>query len=94
MRTFVLTGTCGIPSTAKALAVNFTVVDAAAQGFLKAYAANQSSPTTSVINFLPAVTRANNAIVSLATDASGGIKVENGSSGTVHVIIDVVGYFE
>src|SRR6185295_1130890 len=94
-RTFVLTGSCGVPSTAKAVAINATVVNPTAQGFLTLWPADVSAPLASTINFVPAVnTRANNAIVSLAFDASGGIKVKNGSAGTVDFILDVVGYFQ
>lgn len=95
-RTFVVTGgTCGIPSTAKALAVNITVVGPAATGTLNLFAADISAPATSAISF-PAGTfaRANNAIVNLPLDSSGAIKVSNGSTGTVQFLLDVVGYFQ
>ena len=93
-RTFVLTGTCGVPSTAKALMLNLTVVNPAATGFLTLYPSNQSAPATSTINFVPGIVRSNNATVGLATDASGGITVKNGSVGTVHFVLDVTGYYE
>jgi hypothetical protein len=91
-RTFALSGSCGIPASAKSLALNITVTDQAADGFLKAYPADQAAPDTSVINFVPGYTRANNAVLSI--DATGSVKVENGSVGTVQLLIDVVGYFE
>jgi len=94
-RTFVLAGSCGVPSTAKALAVNVTAVSPTASGLLSLFPADQTVPIASTINFVPAVaTRANNAIISLAGDASGGIKVQNSSTGTVHLLLDVVGYFQ
>jgi hypothetical protein len=93
-RTFVVTGTCGIPITAKALAVNVGVASPAATGFLTLYPADQTAPNTSTINFSPDLVRTNNAIVVLATDGSGGLTVKNGSAGTVHFILDVFGYFE
>jgi hypothetical protein len=40
------------------------------------------------------VTRANNAIVTLAADGTGRIAVLNASTGTVHLLVDVSGYFE
>lgn len=91
-RTFTLAGTCGVPSTAKSLAVNITVTNVTAGGFLKAYPADQTSPNTSVINFNAGNTRANNAILSI--DSTGAIKVENGSAGTLAFILDVVGYYQ
>ena len=45
------------------------------------------------INFTPGVTRANNAIVLLATNG-GTINVKNGSAGSVHFVLDVNGYFQ
>ena len=39
------------------------------------------------------VTRANNSMLQLALDGSGTIKVENRSTGTLDLIIDVNGYF-
>jgi hypothetical protein len=48
----------------------------------------------STINFNTGQTRANNAIVLLATDGTGGLAATNGSNGTVHLILDVAGYFQ
>ena len=94
-RPFVLTGACGVPSTAKALSVNLTVVQPAAIGYLTLFPGNlAASPLVSSINFGPGQTRANNAILELASDGTGGIVVFNGSAGTVHLILDVNGYFE
>ena len=95
-RSFPITGgVCGIPSTANAVSVNLTAVQAAAAGHLTLYPGNAvSSPLVSTINFSPGVTRANNAIVLLATDGIGTIKVKNGSAGAVHFVLDVNGYFQ
>jgi hypothetical protein len=93
-RVFPIVGQCGIPSTAKAVAVNVTGTGSTASGFLRLYAAfPASAPTTSVLNFNAGVARANNAIVGL--NAAGQIAVFNGmASGTTHVVLDVTGYFE
>jgi len=53
-----------------------------------------TSANHDVIDFVAGLTRANNAIVTLANDGSGTVDVFNGSRGTVHVVIDVNGYFE
>jgi hypothetical protein len=46
-----------------------------------------------VLNFAAGVTRSNNAIVALS--AAGEIAVYNGmASGTTHLVVDVMGYFE
>ncbi len=57
------------------------------------FAGNGSANGTSMLNFKPGVTRAGNVISRLATDSSGTVKVDNGSSGTVHLTLDVSGYF-
>ena len=81
-RVFPIVGQCGVPPTAKAVAVNVTVTGSTGGGFLRAYAAFPASvPTTSVLNFNAGATRANNAIVALSPD--GQITVFNGmASGT------------
>jgi N-acetylneuraminic acid mutarotase len=95
-RSFPVTGgACGIPSTAVAVSVNLTAVGAAAAGYLTLFPGDRASaPLASNINFTPGVTRANNAVVPLATDGTGTIKVKNGSVGDVHFVLDVSGYFQ
>jgi hypothetical protein len=95
-RSFPLTGgTCGIPPTALAVSLNLTAVQAAAAGHLTLFAGDATfPPLASSLNFSAGRTRANNAIVPLAADGSGTIKVKNGSAGTVHFVLDVNGYFQ
>ena len=94
IRTVATSGTCGLPSTAKGLAVNMTITGPAAPGFLTLYPADEPSPPlASNINFRPGNTRANNAVLPLAADGTG-LKVYNGSAGTVHFILDVTGWLE
>jgi hypothetical protein len=94
VRVFPAAATCGIPSTAKAISANVTITQPVASGYLTFFPGNATVPITSTINFRPGQTRANNAILPLSTDGLGTIGVLNGSSGTVHVIVDVSGYFE
>jgi len=95
VRVFVVTGLCGVPSTAQALSVNVTVTQPTAAGYLRLLPNNQSTqPLVSSINFALGQTRANNAIALLASDGSGGLQVTNGAAGSVHFILDVNGYFE
>jgi hypothetical protein len=93
-RAFALSGTCGIPPTARALAVNATVFQTTSLGFLQIYPGDAAAPTTSTVNFLPGATRANNAIVPLASDGTVTLKARAGTTQPVHFILDVVGYFE
>ncbi len=57
------------------------------------YPGTATLPGTSSLSFSAGQTRANNAVLGLATDGSGTFRVFNGSAGTVHVIVDVNGYF-
>jgi hypothetical protein len=95
-RRFPVTGAaCGIPSTARAVSVNLTAVEPETRGNLTLYPGDgDGPPLASHINFTPGVTRANNAVVPLATDGTGTIKVRNGSAGAVHFVLDVNGYFQ
>ena len=92
-RTFPIVGGCGVPSAANAVSGNVTVVSPTAAGFVVAYPGNLAVPQTNVISFRASQTRANNAVVSLATDGTGTIRTWNGSVGTVHFILDINGYF-
>jgi hypothetical protein len=85
---------CGIPSGATSVSANLAVTDPTGAGDLTVYPADETQPLASSLNFTTGQTRANNAILRLATDGSGAVKVFNGSVGTVHVIIDVNGYFQ
>ena len=93
-RAFALAGSCGVPATAKALAVNVTVTQGASFGYLTLSAADQQSGGTSTIDFSPGRTLANNAFVRLSEEGTGSIAVLNGSSGPVQLILDVTGYFQ
>jgi hypothetical protein len=93
VRLFTVSGTCGIPASAHAISVNATVVPTAS-GFFVLYPGNESNPGTSNLNFTAGRIRANNAVVRLATDQSGGLNAMNGSVSTNHFILDVNGYFQ
>ncbi len=86
---------CGIPSTAAAVSVNLTVVAPTGAGYVTAFAGDGSLPIASTINFLPGQTRANNAIlpVSATGEASIALFALVGGPGSVHVVVDVAGYF-
>ncbi|HEY3171919.1 MAG TPA: hypothetical protein VGK86_05005 [Thermoanaerobaculia bacterium] len=92
-RDFVITGQCGIPASARAVAFNVTVTQPTAQGHIILFPAGTSLPVASALNYRPGQTRANNAIVPLGS--GGALAVVCGqSAGTTHFIIDVTGYFE
>jgi uncharacterized repeat protein (TIGR01451 family) len=84
---------CGVPYSARALAVNVTATEPTAGGYVKLYAHDATTSVSSFVNYQAGQTRANNGFVGL--DASSSFVVEVGqANGTVHVIVDVVGYFQ
>ena len=87
------TPTCGSPSNAKALTVNYTLTDVMQSGDLRSFAGNAPWTGTSALSFRLGQTRANNGHLLLASDGSGTFQVTNASSGTVHFILDVNGYY-
>jgi hypothetical protein len=94
-RVVAAAGQCGIPATAKALSVNVTVVAPPGAGHLRFFPGNATPPGTSSINFGAGQTRANNAVLMLASSGSGTLAVlNNTAAGTVHLIVDVNGYFQ
>jgi hypothetical protein len=93
-RILSLTGRCGIPATAAALSVNVTVAGPTASGSLVLYPGDQPVPVANTVSFRAGRTRANNAILKIATDGSGTLGVSNGSAAPVQFIVDVNGYFE
>jgi hypothetical protein len=92
-RSFTVASTCAIPSNAKTLSVNLTITGPTATGELRVFPGNGTLPSTSSISFRTGQTRANNAHVLLATDGTGSFKVQNNSTGTVHFLVDVNGYY-
>jgi hypothetical protein len=93
-RAFRMVGRCAIPPAATAISLNVTVTQPTARGHLTLHPEGAPVPLASTINFGAGQTRANNAIVLLG---DGGaievICVMQAPDNTVHVIIDVTGYF-
>jgi hypothetical protein len=74
------------------VSLNVTVTEPTAQGNLRLFADGAPVPPTSTINYVAGLTRANNAVVSLSPAGAAAVKVTQ-ASGTVHVVLDVAGYF-
>lgn len=88
----VAQGACGVPAGAVAVALNVTVASPANGGFLTLFPGSGTAPGTSTISFAPGRTRANNAVLGLS---SGVLSVTGRQdAGSVHVVLDVSGYFE
>lgn len=92
-RTFVAAGRCGVPAGAKAVQLNIAVTGGTAAGDLRLYPADVEKPLTAAINYAAGQTRAANAIIPLGA-AGDFVVFSDQGSGTVHVVIDVFGYFQ
>lgn len=93
-RTFPITGSCGVPSTAKAVAVNITVVSPATAGYFRIWPADDPGTGTSALNFAAGAPRSNHLILPLGA-AAGDLSVLCAiPSGSAHLVIDVLGYYE
>lgn len=95
-QTFALHGICGIPATAKLVVLNVTVVLPTGSGDLTLYPSDAAAPGFSTLPFNTGVTRALFAVVPLSNDAAGEVTVlpTVAGNGSVHVLFDVMGYFE
>lgn len=92
-RRFVARSACGVPNEASVLTVNYSVVGATAPGELRAFPGDSLWTGTSALSFSPSRIRTNNGFLKLAADSSGAFQVSNASQGSLHVIVDVSGYF-
>lgn len=92
-RDFTVAGVCGVPATAKAVAVNVTATGGTDIGDLRLYPAGSDLPVVSALNYRAGQTRANNAVVALGTNGRIGVHCDQ-ATGSVALILDVAGYFE
>lgn len=92
-RVFPLAGVCGVPIDAKALVLNVTVVGPSAGGHIRLFPGNQAPPLARVVSFSAGQTRASLMMAKMATNGAGTLALMNDSPGSLHVILDVTGYF-
>jgi len=89
-RTFAIpSSTCGIPSTAAAYALHFTVVPPGPLGLLTIWPAGKTMPNTSTLNSYTGMVVSNQAIVPAGTN--GGVSVYVNSP--TDMLFDITGYF-
>jgi hypothetical protein len=93
VRDFPAAGICGIPSSAKAIAITLAVVYPSGDGHLRLYPSGSPPPLASAINFRTGIVRANNAIILLGSGGQIAVQCVMGS-GTTDFLFDVYGYFE
>jgi hypothetical protein len=85
----ILSGSCNIPSTAKAYSFNVTAVPHMPLGYLSIWPTGQTQPVVSTLNSLTGTVTANAAIVEAGTGGDISIFVQDDSD----VILDINGYF-
>jgi hypothetical protein len=81
----------------RAVAVNITALNAQKPGYLQAYAANAAAPSTSALNLEPGKVVSNMTIVAASYESTEKVPafvIKNHSSGTVDVLVDVVGFYD
>jgi hypothetical protein len=86
-----VTGVGGVPAGGvTAVVLNVTVTAPTAEGWLTAWPAGVTKPTASNLNFVPGQTVPNLVVVKVG---AGGKVSFFKSSGTTHMIADVVGWY-
>jgi len=90
-----IAGPCGIPASAKAVAVNLTVVAPPQAGHIRFFPGNAQAPNAAALNFSAGQTRTNNAILMLSSSGTGTLAVESFvGSAFLNLVLDVNGYFQ
>ena len=98
-RSFKIRGTCGMPSTATAAALNVTVFTPNQKGHVRVFPSDVALPNTSTLNFAGGENAvANGAIVPMPADTGSttdlSIYLYMVATGSAHMIVDVTGYFQ
>ena len=89
MTELVVTGRAGVPANASAVVLNVTVTEPSGPGFVTVFPCGSPRPNASNVNYV-AGTTVPNAV--LAKVGAGG-KVCIYTSGAIHLIVDVSGFF-
>lgn len=89
-RGFAVGGKCGAPLSAKAFALNVTVVPSGPLGYLSLWPLGQTQPVVSTLNSSLGRVVANAAITRAGAGGAVSVFVTN----QTHVILDINGYFE
>lgn len=93
-RILAIAGHCGIPADARAVSINMTVTEPTALGHVRLFPAEPVYySTVSSINYAAGQTRANNAFVALNAAGELAAFVSQAQGTTVHLIVDVNGYY-
>lgn len=94
IREFPVGGYCGVPASAKAVFANLTATDTVLDGSLTAYPANLlAAPLATSVAYTAGKTRATASTIPLSPTGAMRVRCSQ-ASGTVHLIVDIQGYFE
>ena len=94
VREFDVTGLCGIPDNAVALSLNVTAIQPSGGGQLTLGPAGDPVPPTSTVSFRGGRDQANNALLKVSSSQALQIAPSVAGGGTVHLVLDVNGWFE
>ena len=92
-RNLTVAGACGVSAGAKAVSLTVAVAQPGASGNLRLFAAGSAPPLVSAINYSAGQTRAGNFIARLSANGRLAVRCSQ-ATGSVHVILDIAGYFE
>ena len=87
-REVMVSGTCGVPSTARAYVLNATVVPPGKFGYLSLWPHGEAQPVVATLNAIDGATTSNMAIVPAANGA-----IDAYASDPTQLILDIFGYF-
>jgi uncharacterized protein len=95
-RAFPVRGVCGVPATATTVVLNATAVTPTGAGDLTIYAGDATPPGFATLPFPVLPARALHVFTGISNDVAGEVEVQASvaGGGTVHVVLDVLGYFE
>ena len=94
IREFLVGGHCGVPVTAKAIFANLTAVESTVDGSLTAYPADlPAAPLATSVAYTAGKTRAAASTIPLSPTGAMRVRCSQATS-TVHLIVDIQGYFE
>ncbi len=92
-RTINVAGVCGVPASATSVTMNVAVTQPTATGFVRVFASGPPPSPYFTVNYSAGQTRGNNAIVQLSPGGQVDALASMPTLATVHVILDVFGYF-
>jgi len=84
-----VSGRCGVPSEATAVALTVVATQALGSGFVTAYPSASTPPLASVLNYDAGDTRANGAVLALSSLG----QIDLYTSSAAQLIVDTTGYF-